>query len=84
MSESNSNTADSARALDRVLIRARHLAQCNNTQQLAGVLDWTELLADDIAASDDRSRQFSEHLQGLGDDHPDFAGVFRDYHEGRM
>jgi len=84
MLESNSDTARSARALHRILIKARHLAQCNNTAQLAGILDWAELLADDIASIEDRSRQFGEHLEGLGDDHPEFAGVFRDYNEGRL
>lgn len=84
MLDSNSDLARSARALHRVLVKARHLAQCKSTEQLAGILDWAELLADDIATPEDRSRQFGEHLEGLGEDHPDFAGVFRDYRDDRL
>lgn len=84
MLDSNSETARSVRALHRVLIKSRHLAQCNSAEQLATILDWAELLADDIAATEDRSRQFGEHLEALGDDHAEFAGVFRDYQEGKL
>jgi hypothetical protein len=84
MLDSNSNTAQSARALHRVLIKVRHLALCKDAERLAGVLYWAELLADDIAATEDRTRQFGEHLKGLGSDYPDFAGVYRDYREGKL
>lgn len=84
MLDSNSETTRSARALHRVLVKARHLALHNSVEQLAGILDWAEILADDLAAQEDRGRQFAEHLEGLGEDHPEFAGVFRDYKDGRL
>jgi hypothetical protein len=84
MLDSNSEAVRSARALHRVLIEARHLALGNAAhEQLVGILDWAELLADDIAAAEDRTEQFAEHLKGLGDDHPKLAGVARDYQDGR-
>lgn len=82
MLDSISETARSARALHRVLVKARHLALNNSAEQLAGILDWAELLASDLAASEGCIRQFGEHLEGLGEDHPEFAGVFRDYKDG--
>ncbi len=80
MLNSTSETARSVRALHRVLIKARYRALQGATgEQLAGILDWAERLADDIVSSDDHSRQFSEHLEGLGEDYPEFAGILHDY-----
>jgi hypothetical protein len=85
MLDSNTETARSARALHRVLIKARHFALGNGAhEQLVGILDWAELLAADIAAAEDRTQQFAEHLVGLGDDHPELAGVARDYQHRRL
>jgi len=85
MLDSTSDTARSVRALHRVLVKARYLAlQGSDVQQLAGVLDWAERLADDIAASEDHAGQFAEHLAGLGEDFPEFAGVAQDYNESRL
>jgi hypothetical protein len=84
MLDSTSETARSVRALHRVLAKARYLAlQGSSTQQLAGILDWAERLADDIASSEDHLQQFTEHLGGLGEDHPEFAGILSDYTSGR-
>jgi len=84
MLASTYETSRSAAALHRVLIKARHLAlQDPGHCQLAAILDWAELLAADMAAPDNRAPQFAEHLHGLGDDHLEFAGVFRDYRDDR-
>jgi hypothetical protein len=84
MLASNTETARSARALHRVLVKARHLALENSDGRLAGILDWAELLAADVADAENRTREFGEHLEGLGEDHPEFAGVYRDYQENRI
>jgi hypothetical protein len=67
-----------------VLVKTRYLAlQGATPQRLATLLDWAERLADDITTSDDDFRQFTEHLEGLGEDEPEFAGILRDYHAER-
>ena len=82
MSNSTSETTRSAQALHRVLVKTRYLAlQGEAPERLAAILDWAELLAQDIAANED-GHEFAAHLQGLGDDLPEFAGIFRDYQGG--
>lgn len=77
MLESINDATRLTRALHRVLVKARFLALQNcDVGKLAGVLDWAEILADDIAAG--RDEEFSVHLEGLGEDHPEFAGISRD------
>jgi hypothetical protein len=84
MLNSTSETARSVRALHRVLVKARYRAlQGATAEQLAGILDWAERLADDIVACEDHAQQFSEHLEGLGEDYPDFAGIVQDYRAGQ-
>ena len=84
MLDSTCETRRCLQALHRVLIKARHLAlQEPAAAKLAGILDWAELLAADFAAPEDRAEQFAEHLQALGEDHPELAGVYRDYHDER-
>jgi hypothetical protein len=68
-----------------VLIKARYLAlQGTTPERLAGILDWAESLADDIASVDDHASQFQQHLDALGEDFPEFSGVAVDYNEGRL
>ena len=81
MLNSTSDSLRSVRALHRVLIKARYLAlQGSPVAQLVGILDWAERLAGDIASPEEQ-RQFSEHLQGLGEDYPEFSGILRDYND---
>lgn len=71
--------------MHRVLVKARYFAlQDRDLEKVTGILDWAELLADDMAAGENRTGQFAEHLEGLGEDYPEFSGVFRDYEEGRL
>lgn len=82
MLASINDTSRCARALHRVLVKARLLAlQDGDASKLAAILDWAEILADDIAQ--DRDEDFAEHLEGLGANHPELAGISRE-HESQL
>lgn len=79
------STTKALLALHRVLIKTRYLAQSNlDRGSLIDILDYAEFLAQCLTEGEDRLAEFEAQLKGLGSDHPEFAGIWRDYELGTL
>lgn len=68
-------------AIHRVLVRARTLAgEGADAKTLYQILDWAEVLPTVVVARlDDTTQEFRSLLAGLGERHPEFAGILADF-----